>query len=751
METRGVGNHKESAPHHPTTNESNSERSDDSCQSSNDHNCSVAVGLPTRRFGETDKCEEDSFRSPASEMGLAKERPLWREIPEQVCDVSRTAKDVGHVLGDSASIEENRSGPDSAFYSAGGHDLPSQRRDRTERNRNSEWACPGNRCSEKCPEIRRHNGEASRRENSTPSVSNVMEEYPVKEAEFTSIEEDNHPVWPTESVWINDLGLESPYLSAEEWTHLLESDHSAPVAAVIYYGNECGVVMNGRVIRPSRRCCHNLLAPITHNRINIRKLWFLPLLPNPDEVNWLLWLTGKKIENHYIQTRGTMTVSRSLGPDIEYMKQVKIIVPTESARCWMPAFKVPKKDRARLIIDCRELNAALPPPPKMGIESLHTVLDQLRSCKFFSQYDGRSYFYQFALDEAAQEFFGLRLGNIRGDFKKFKMTVMPMGYAYAPGIAQAVSNVILRNIRAAFPEVIAHCWIDNFLFGGNDENYLSRAIEYFKEICQIIELELKDDLVPITTSMEALGIILTDVGSITLKESAKEDLTHPKAVSTIRDLFGLIGKMVWANYAVKRTSLLQLGNLLQLASDMAAKASSSSWDSPHGVPQEEWLRLTVASAQLATSEWVPRQQAFKNLWWVDASQKGLGWVEDHVGCTGVHHAPLNAIHINWKELIAIWVAIKHAKAPITIVTDSRTAYSAMSKGHTHSRAGNTLMRRIVADTKHPVQIAWVPSESQKADSVSRAIHPERATIQPQPCVLQPQTVWWSVGEEKRGG
>lgn len=741
MEKGGGGYHQTSNPDFGRADESAHGKSGYTERNQGYHHGPVGIGISSRRFAPPYRSDEVESAGRTFEMGTTKKRSIRREVHHKICNISNRNTQMGDIRIDPDRLETSESRPDSPLDPPGSDVIPGQHRDRVEAGGYSKWPCPGDGRPEEHSEVCRHHGEAEGRTITTADVTKVME--------CGTVSDGVRPVWSAESAWINELSLESPLLSSEEWDLLTGRDLPAPVMSTIYYGKEGGIVVNGRVVRPSRRSCHNPLAPITTNRIALAKLWTLHETPTLEEQEWLKWLTGIRIAESVTASAQSKTVSRTLGKDVTYMCQTGIIKDTDKAYCWMPAFKVPKGDKARLIIDCRSLNVSLPTPPKMGIESLHTVLEQLRTCRYFTQYDGRSYFYQFALDEEAQYFFGLRLGDRRGEFHRYRMTVLPMGFSYAPGIAQALSNIVLRNVRKHHPSVVIHCWIDNFLFGGNSVEDVRDATTTFKTICAHLNLELKEAEMPISTTMEALGVVFTDKGAISLQDKSKMSLTDPGQILTIRELYGLLGRMVWANYAVQRTSLLQHGGLLHLASSLAGKAASETWDSPHSVPQHDLTKLYEAAAKLATVEWVPRALAPSEQWWVDASQNGLGWLVENRGRTGVISLELKDVHINWKELIAIWVAVRTATRAVTVVTDSRTAFNAVKKGHTHSEAGNAIMRRLVADAKHQINVAWVPSEAQKADGISRGT---LAMENREEYTLLPQTVWWSVGETKeRGG
>ena len=84
----------------------------------------------------------------------------------------------------------------------------------------------------------------------------------------------------------------------------------------------------------------------------------------------------------------------------------------------------------------------------MDLKSIHAIIDSMKGKRWFAQVDGRSYFYQFALEGGVQDIIGVRIGQARGPFTEETVQVLPMGLSYAPGIAQSTSNVLLRNVQS---------------------------------------------------------------------------------------------------------------------------------------------------------------------------------------------------------------------------------------------------------------------------------------------------------------
>ena len=103
------------------------------------------------------------------------------------------------------------------------------------------------------------------------------------------------------------------------------------------------------------------------------------------------------------------------------------------------------------------------------------MISRILSAEYVADADGVSYFYQIPLDPEVRDYFGCRLAGGRGLFRQMRFCSLPMGFSWAPGIAQRIANVIIADHGIA--------WVDNFFvlgtslddFAEHRDAFLSRA------------------------------------------------------------------------------------------------------------------------------------------------------------------------------------------------------------------------------------------------------------------------------------
>lgn len=502
------------------------------------------------------------------------------------------------------------------------------------------------------------------------------------------------------------------------------------VAPEQYYRQQVRITTEEGWIRPARQMCRAPLADITTNRMNVTRI---SEDMSANEKEWLGWTKGAKIRAALADgaSRKRTYVGRYMEQDEQQLRQWGVIrTATRKPTFIMPVFKVPKEQKARLIVDCRELNHQLPRPGDMGLPNLHDVLDDMSKCKWIAQFDGRSYFYQIPLDEEAQDLFGVKLAGARGKFETYALQVLPMGFSYAPGVAQAISNLVLRKVKEAHPGVTAHAWVDNFLLGADTREALEGAIRSFQARCERYAIELKPNPEPIVQSMEVLGVHLDVSGDATIAIGSKmraklEGMTAKEGDKwTPRAAYELVGALLWVHWSVWRTPLATQEHLIRAISVVATEvAATGKWDGKlTSVKQEELLgSIDAALRAPAASGGGPAVRA-STVVWTDASQQALGYVvSNHLGQIGARERGPDA-DIFQREL---WAAARALvllsnRGGGTVVIDNKPAFHALVRGHSTSPMANAVLRNMVERAGgHPVELAWTESANQAADDISR--------------------------------
>jgi hypothetical protein len=506
-----------------------------------------------------------------------------------------------------------------------------------------------------------------------------------------------------------------------------------------YYGPSGGHVCIGenggiRRVRPARRVCLSPLALITANRINLEAFDLLPHPPSQSLRCWWKWLEGRHIRR-FLEAGGAekVRISRKLSrADVDGLRDWGVMGGCRRKPSRVhPLFKVAKGSEARLIMDCRSVNKALPKPGEMGLPTIHEVFDAMVQREWLIQADGRSYFYQFRLDEDAQDLFGACVVPIRGKKRWLRMSVLPMGYSFAPGIAQQTSLALIGNVRLQDGEY-GTAWVDNFLFATQTRERAVEVVKSLQEVSNTVGLELKPDIL-VARSMVVLGAVVdAENKRITptpeMLAAVHEAREEWALRSTPRTLFRLAGSAIWVLYAIARHPLCMHEAAIQHMSEIAKTTfgDTTAWDRSYirTEMQTKAMDRLVAAAKQASWEHKPRKGT--SAWsWSDASNVGLGLVLDKGPGDEEEWfmmAKLDAsVFVN--ELLGAIGGILHADRSGKIAThwvDNSAACRAIIRGISSSRAGNLLLRKLCeTEIEDDHTLGWVRTSIQRADALSR--------------------------------
>ena len=134
----------------------------------------------------------------------------------------------------------------------------------------------------------------------------------------------------------------------------------------------------------------------------------------------------------------------------------------------------------------------------MHLPRIQTVISEILSAHWMTQTDAKSYFYQFEMHPSIRPFFGAHLGRARGTYSSVQFTSMPMGWSWAPAIAQRVSNRLVRGLGLA--------WVDNFFIYANTKEDLERRCSEFRSRAISTRLALDDMTLAPTQKAHVLGM-----------------------------------------------------------------------------------------------------------------------------------------------------------------------------------------------------------------------------------------------------
>jgi hypothetical protein len=185
--------------------------------------------------------------------------------------------------------------------------------------------------------------------------------------------------------------------------------------------------------------------------------------------------------------------------------------PTWGSTCSL--FFIPKdSSKERLIYNGRPLNARCQRPTNVGFVPMHDMLRCLTrsSVSAFASYDFVSWFVQLRVVREVQEVFAVEAY----DGSTWRLTGLPMGWSWAPVVAQRVASTIVEEARRrlADPRVEAFVYIEIFIFAINGEDVGKerlRAVDrVFREVCGEVGAVLKETATVLGTEVDWLGVLL---------------------------------------------------------------------------------------------------------------------------------------------------------------------------------------------------------------------------------------------------
>lgn len=436
-------------------------------------------------------------------------------------------------------------------------------------------------------------------------------------------------------------------------------------------------------------------------------------------------------------------VSRYLFDEEDSLVEWNVLERKPSVPRWtrfVHLFKVPKSNgkESRLIGNCTPLNVSMPPPPPMGLPPMDIFIEKLLSGHWLFQLDGTAYFYQFPLGQTLSELLGVRMCRIRGDFSEYAWKVMPMGWTYAPAIAQRTSNLLCANAEHNLEGSIMP-WVDNFLFSAPTEEKMDLLIQSFRKTAGKVNMEYTEGSHPAKT-MEALGL-LWDVSDDDIKnhnirpstknlEKMKVTLDAFICTPTHRSMYKVFGSLIWVIYTIARLPLCLWTHVMNQVRHSAKQISlkEEDWDDPI-IPSEQLLEEFRVMMHISRQSTLTLSMLLPQTPDITCSSDASGGERKGWGMTSRDEKIISAAwgaheftDIYLAELLTacnLWS--QHSERIPNLHIDNTGANNTILKGHSRSPAGDLIMKRLYETLPEEARAytTWVPTDCQQADMLSR--------------------------------
>ena len=487
----------------------------------------------------------------------------------------------------------------------------------------------------------------------------------------------------------------------------------------------------GSIIRPPEpRIERNkgILGTIVNNTINLAKLLEMDFSGEAAEVISIL-LDSVEFEKHLKQGfRPQTRISRFMRQHQKPLEDSGVIgepAPRDFGTNYMPVFTVPKKDETlRLIQDGRHLNRWFDRPPQMNLPRIHEVIDTLMRNEYFAQCDAKSWFYQIPLCKDIQRYFGVVLGGGRGVLQYAVMQKIPMGFSWAPCIAQRISNVLVRGIGLA--------WVDNYLIvGKTEEEFNANRKTFLERIDPVTGCNVVVDNTELTPHRqgETLGIEV-DLEMKRYRMSAKwaeKVATRGTPLTwTPRTFSQSMGGIIWCSHVTRRGLCMQ-PHLMSVLGDMMRKIALKQikWDDEFEITRASQIEMTDVVLHVGRNDWIQWHETSAPDMdiWTDASDTHAAYlivqnyevIDALVRATKGEHIFLEELSI---ALDAVARAYELGATKARLFCDNAPAGGCIEKKVSTNFVANTRLRVM---KPLPVDVHWVSTKYELADPYTRGV------------------------------
>eukprot|EP01061_Rhynchopus_euleeides_P001168 TRINITY_DN1082_c0_g2_i1.p1 TRINITY_DN1082_c0_g2~~TRINITY_DN1082_c0_g2_i1.p1 ORF type:complete len:471 (-),score=53.75 TRINITY_DN1082_c0_g2_i1:216-1628(-) len=413
------------------------------------------------------------------------------------------------------------------------------------------------------------------------------------------------------------------------------------------------------------------------------------------------------------------------------------VLETAPQKLVMHAFTVSKKSGGlRFVLDGRPLNALMTHPFDMRLPPITDAIEQITSHSWAALADGKSWFYQFPVHPEIREYFGVNVGDRRGDYVRTRLKALCMGWSFAPCIAY-------RSARVLLPQEGGATWVDNFIVLGGSEEGVQRSFDAFlhrgAETNAVMNLDDPDYGHPVQR-FTSFGIAF-DMSNHRYR-SDKSWLekflsgTELRAViggkpATPREIFKVVGGLVWHAYTTK-AHLCFLPSTLNFMKDIAAASvdDRGAWDRQVAVRPSVRAEIKMRTHRMRANFWVLRPPTDAVTVWSDASSSRWGVLidtaaplvayEDFQGPTSGHHIYLKEAHAA-RQAVRL-TALHSTNKRVRLMVDNLPLVHSIQRGHSSSFVANGILAdlfTVAQGAELCIECMWVPTDEQKADQYTR--------------------------------
>ena len=423
----------------------------------------------------------------------------------------------------------------------------------------------------------------------------------------------------------------------------------------------------------------------------------------------------------------------------------KVLIPlarTDRKKGAVCVFDVPKSDPQlrRLVVDGRPVNKRIAKPQPFSLVNPHKLATMLKvsNARFAQQTDLKGYFHQFPLSPEVSKYFCVQAGG-----RWFRWARLPMGFAYAPYIAQNTSEIFLGPILNKWGVV----YLDDIFVWGAYPAEAAAKTAFVRDRLQRAgaEVNVKKSMAKPAEVVDFIGIVWNlPLQSFSLPEEWRlksSRIIHDTLkleTCSLRKWWKVCGLVFRAAYVLD-FKLCFLCHTLQFVRSKAQLVSRKklSWDDDvamHVATKEELAAFAVANIQTCVTVPFPSPPPihFSIAVWTDASTTGWGWVSKlQNSFSGVErHGRWESTHTSGEMFVlelraaekGMAAALEGGHTAIVLFVDNEAVKYVLRRGHSRTRLGNSILRRMstrLSAAKAHLHIRWIKTDEMPADWGSR--------------------------------
>ena len=368
--------------------------------------------------------------------------------------------------------------------------------------------------------------------------------------------------------------------------------------------------------------------------------------------------------------------------------------------CVSPLKCAPKKGGTyRLITDLRHLNASVSAPTFQN-ENINTVARVIQAGDSMATFDLKNGFFHVPVHPDHQQFLGFQFHR-----NWYVWKVLPFGLSASPYFFHKVLRPVVSYLRQQGIRLVLY--VDDCLILAPTEcaaDHCDRVVQTFLDLGFIINYE-KSDLVP-GTRKEFIGYIIDSLGpddSPWVYISDKKIKKLKKDIRRVLDVGCIHARLLAkiAGQAVAMSKAIRPGKL-KLRSLYVLLSTKNSWTDRLVITQEAASDLTWWLQSIDEWNGSPLQVPPVDIQiWTDACNTGWGCVCQDLEASGAWSEDIVYTHINYKELLAVLMALKsfapHLEGKsVQFLCDSVTAVAYLNNLGGPSVALTDLAERIWA-------------------------------------------------------